>query len=55
MRFDEYSRDGRGYRAATEEIEAEIRRLWEFLVAMHALGRPDGVPPRRAEVPSKAG
>jgi 1-acyl-sn-glycerol-3-phosphate acyltransferase len=55
MRFDEYSRDGRGYRAATEEIEAEIRRLWEFLVAMHALGRPDGVPPRRAAVPSKAG
>jgi 1-acyl-sn-glycerol-3-phosphate acyltransferase len=55
MRFDEYSRDGRGYRAASEEIEAEIRRLWEFLVAMHALGRPDGVPPRRAAVTSKAG
>jgi 1-acyl-sn-glycerol-3-phosphate acyltransferase len=50
MRFDEYSRDSRGYRAATDEIEAEIRRLWEFLVAMHALGRPDGVPPRRATV-----
>jgi 1-acyl-sn-glycerol-3-phosphate acyltransferase len=55
MRFDEYPRDGRGYRAATEEIEAEIKRLWEFLVGMHALGRPDGVPPRRAAVPSKAG
>ena len=53
MRFDEYPRDGRGYRAATAEIEAEIRRLWEFLVAMHALGRPDGVPPRRGAVPSK--
>jgi 1-acyl-sn-glycerol-3-phosphate acyltransferase len=55
MRFDEYPRDGRGYRDATEEIETEIRRLWQFLVAMHALGRPDGVPPRRAAVPSKAG
>ena len=54
MRFDEYSRDGKGYKAATLEIEAEIRRLWEFLVAMHALGRPDGAPPRRATVPSKA-
>ena len=54
MRFDEYSRDGKGYKAASKEIEAEIRRLWEFLVAMHALGRPDGAPPRRAAVPSKA-
>jgi 1-acyl-sn-glycerol-3-phosphate acyltransferase len=54
MRFDEYSRDGKGYKAASREIEAEIRRLWEFLVAMHALGRPDGAPPRRAAVPSKA-
>lgn len=55
MRFDEYPRDSRGYRAATVEIEAEIRRLWEFLVGMHAHGRPDGVPPRRAAVPSKVG
>jgi 1-acyl-sn-glycerol-3-phosphate acyltransferase len=54
MRFDEYTRDGKGYKAASEEIEAEIRRLWEFLVAMHALGRPDGAPPRRAALPSKA-
>jgi 1-acyl-sn-glycerol-3-phosphate acyltransferase len=54
MRFDGYSRDGKGYKAASAEIEAEIRRLWEFLVAMHALGRPDGAPPRRAALPSKA-
>jgi 1-acyl-sn-glycerol-3-phosphate acyltransferase len=54
MRFDEYTRDGKGYKAASEEIEAEIRRLWEFLVAMHALGRPNGAPPRRAALPSKA-
>ena len=50
MRFDEYPRDGKGYKAATAEIEDEIRRLWEFLVAMHELGRPDGAPPRRAAV-----
>jgi 1-acyl-sn-glycerol-3-phosphate acyltransferase len=55
MRFDEYPRDGRGYRTASEEIDSEIRRLWAFLVAMHTLGRPDGAPPRRAAVPSKVG
>jgi 1-acyl-sn-glycerol-3-phosphate acyltransferase len=53
MRFDEYPRNSRGYREATDEIEAEIRRLWEFLVRTHELGRPPGVPPRRAAVPSK--
>lgn len=54
MRFDEYPRNSRGYRLASDEIETEIRRLWDFLVAMHRLGRPDGTPPRRAAVPSKA-
>ncbi|HEU4451294.1 MAG TPA: lysophospholipid acyltransferase family protein [Gaiellaceae bacterium] len=53
MRFAEHPRNSRGYAAATREIEAEIRRLWEFLVRMHELGRPPGVPPRRAEVPMK--
>ena len=55
MRFDEHPRNSRGYREATEEIEAEIRRLWEFLVRMHELRRPRAAPPRRAHVPSKAG
>ena len=55
MRFDEHPRNSRGYREATEEIEAEIRRLWEFLVAMHEFGRPRAAPPRRGHVPSKAG
>jgi 1-acyl-sn-glycerol-3-phosphate acyltransferase len=54
LRFAEYPRNGKGYAAATEEIEAEIRRLWEFLVRMHELGRPDGVPPRRARVPARS-
>jgi 1-acyl-sn-glycerol-3-phosphate acyltransferase len=54
MRFDEHPRNSRGYREATDEIEAEIRRLWEFLVHMHELGRPRAVPPRRAHVPAKS-
>jgi 1-acyl-sn-glycerol-3-phosphate acyltransferase len=55
LRFEHVSRNSRGYREATAEIEAEIRRLWEFLREMHRLGRPDGEPPRRAVVPSRAG
>jgi 1-acyl-sn-glycerol-3-phosphate acyltransferase len=53
MRFDEYPRNSRGYRDATQEIQAEIRRLWEFLVRMHELGRPRAAPPRREHVPAK--
>jgi 1-acyl-sn-glycerol-3-phosphate acyltransferase len=54
MRFDHLPRNGRGYREATAEVQDEIRRLWAFLADMHRLGRPDGVPPRRATVPSRA-
>ncbi len=36
---------GKGYREASTLVEAEIRRLWEWLVELHAVGRPDGVPP----------
>jgi 1-acyl-sn-glycerol-3-phosphate acyltransferase len=54
MRFAEYPRNSKGYKAATAEIEVEIRRLWEFLAEMHRLGRPPGTPPRRLTVPSKA-
>jgi 1-acyl-sn-glycerol-3-phosphate acyltransferase len=49
VRFHDYPRNSRGYRAATDELMTEIRRLWLFLVEMHRLRRPDGVPPRRAE------
>jgi 1-acyl-sn-glycerol-3-phosphate acyltransferase len=55
MRFPEHPRNSKGYKAATAEIETEIRRLWEFLAEMHRLGRPSGTPPRRALVPSKSG
>jgi 1-acyl-sn-glycerol-3-phosphate acyltransferase len=55
MRFAHLPRNGRGYKEATAEIQAEIRRLWEWLGEMHALGRPRGTPPRREHVPSRAG
>lgn len=45
LRFDGLPPGGRGYREASVVLEAEIRRLWEWLVDMHRLGRPDGVPP----------
>jgi hypothetical protein len=45
MRFDGLPRGGRGYKEASAQLEAEIRRLWEWLVDVHRLGRPNGVPP----------
>ena len=46
MRFDGLPRNGRGYREASAEVERELRRLWEFLVEIHRLGRPAvAVPP----------
>lgn len=51
MRFDTYARNGGGYRAATEEVMLEIRRLWAFLAELHRLGRPPATPPRRATLP----
>ena len=33
-------RGGKGYKEASVEIEREIRRLWEWLVGIHTLGRP---------------
>jgi 1-acyl-sn-glycerol-3-phosphate acyltransferase len=55
MRFDHLPRNSKGYREATAEIQAEIRRLWDFLAEMHRVGRPDGTPPRRAVVPTLTG
>ena len=52
MRFDHLRPGSKGYREASGEIEAEIRRLWEFLREMHELGRPDATPPRG--VPARA-
>ena len=50
MTFDGVPRGGRGYREASAQLQAEIRRLWEWLVMMHALGRPEGVPPAQVSV-----
>jgi 1-acyl-sn-glycerol-3-phosphate acyltransferase len=47
MRFDGLPRNGRGYREASAEIERELNRQWEWLVDLHAQGRP-----RRATPPS---
>ena len=41
-----HPRNSRGYRAASYAIQAEIRRLWEFLVTTHEQGRPRvAIPP----------
>lgn len=46
MRFDGLSKNAKGYREASTEIEQELRRLWDFLVDAHARGRPRAaVPP----------
>ena len=54
MRFDGLPRNARGYREASAEIQREIRRLWEFLVELHALGRPRRAPPAVRSTPSEA-
>jgi 1-acyl-sn-glycerol-3-phosphate acyltransferase len=41
-----HPRNSRGYRAASAEIQQELRRLWEFLVTTHEQGRPRvAIPP----------
>jgi 1-acyl-sn-glycerol-3-phosphate acyltransferase len=39
-------RNSQGYRAGSEQIREELRRLWTFLVQTHELGRPRvAIPP----------
>lgn len=46
LSFEGLPRGGKGYKEASAEIEREIRKLWEWLVGIHELGRPpDAVPP----------
>jgi 1-acyl-sn-glycerol-3-phosphate acyltransferase len=45
MRFDGLPRNAKGYREASAAIQVEIRRLFDFLADVHALGRPVAVPP----------
>ena len=50
MRFGGLPRGGRGYRAASEEIEQELHRLWAWLRDLHEAGRPRiAVPPSRED------
>ncbi|MDP8911747.1 MAG: 1-acyl-sn-glycerol-3-phosphate acyltransferase [Actinomycetota bacterium] len=54
MLLDGYPRNGKGYRAASGEIGRELRRLSEFCVAIHQLGRPaTAVPPVSGVPPSE--
>ena len=46
LTFDGLPKNGKGYREASAELAAKLRELHEWLVALHALGRPrDAVPP----------
>lgn len=48
LRFDGLGKNAKGYREASHEIQLEIRRLFDFLVEMHELGRPrHATPPPR--------
>ena len=40
MRFSGLPTGSKGYREASTQIEAELRRLWEWLRDLHAAGRP---------------
>jgi 1-acyl-sn-glycerol-3-phosphate acyltransferase len=47
MTFDGLPRGGRGYKEASHEVERKLRELWEWLVDLHAAGRPrQATPPR---------
>lgn len=49
LTFDGLPRNSKGYREGSAQIQQEIRRLWEFLVQMNAVGRPRvATPPARA-------
>ena len=48
MDFSGLTKNAKGYREASTEIERELRRLWDWLVELHKLGHPaDAVPPAR--------
>jgi 1-acyl-sn-glycerol-3-phosphate acyltransferase len=45
MSFEGLPKNAKGYREASAAVQSEIRRLWDFLVDAHALGRPRGALP----------
>jgi len=48
IRFDDFPRGSKGYRAASREIEAEIKRLWTWAKDINEAGRPRNATPPRA-------
>jgi 1-acyl-sn-glycerol-3-phosphate acyltransferase len=46
LRFEGATKGGKAYKAASEQLQAKIHELWDFLGEMHAIGRPDAVPPK---------
>jgi 1-acyl-sn-glycerol-3-phosphate acyltransferase len=47
LRLDGLPRNAKGYREASAELQQELRRLFDFLVDLHRLGRPlVATPPR---------
>jgi 1-acyl-sn-glycerol-3-phosphate acyltransferase len=44
--FEGLPKGGKGYKEASAVLQGKIRELYDFLVEMHDLGRPDAVPPR---------
>lgn len=43
--FTGLPKGGKGYKEASAVLQTQIKELWDFLVEMHALGRPDATPP----------
>jgi 1-acyl-sn-glycerol-3-phosphate acyltransferase len=48
--FSGLPRNGKGYREASAEIGRSLWTLWDFLVDMHELGRPERATPPHLEV-----
>lgn len=43
MRFEALSKNAKGYREASQQVEQELHRLWRWLVEVHETGRPVAV------------
>ena len=43
--FEGLPKGGKGYKEASTVVQTKIRGLFDFLVEMHELGRPEAVPP----------
>jgi 1-acyl-sn-glycerol-3-phosphate acyltransferase len=48
LNLTRHPRSSKGYRAGSADVQDEIRRLFDFLVRTHELGRPRvAIPPAR--------